>query len=114
MEHVEKSRDCGIACVAGTFAHIGRQVRGQRTVRAEKPEEIHRQAAGTALPAGRVVAERGRVEDQLRILRKAHGVVTGAERAAEARTLRMRPVEEAQRLEEVEAACVAREGAVEV
>src|SRR6185295_10794077 len=102
MEHVEEAQEPPVAMVACPVARPVGEVDRQRAVGPEHPEHPLHQARGAPLACRLESRHRRGRERERGFLPEAHRLVERAPRLADARVLRMRGLDEAHRLEEIE------------
>src|ERR1700712_4934633 len=107
MEHIEKTREGRIVCVARPIANIFGEMCGHRTIRSQQAKEIHDQPwRFLTVTVQAETAQRGWEENEVRFLTEAHSVVSRTQRRTHTRQARIRAFKQTDGLEKVESVCV--------
>src|SRR5690606_3723167 len=103
MEDVGEAGEGGVALLLLPPPRVLGQMERQRPLRSEQAEEADPQAGGRAVRLGRRERRQiGRRKRKIWFLAEPDRLLRGAVRAAEARHIGVRPLQQAQRLQEVE------------
>jgi len=101
MEDVEETLQAPVARMLAAVARVFRQVQRQRPVRPEQAEEAHVQFRRRLVGGGREARQARRRERERGLLSEPHGFVGRAQRAADARTLRIEALQLPHQMQEV-------------